>query len=624
MGVLAIIVILTLISFADLSAGRETLSFFTHAPSNFYRDNASVLTIVFFVVTALFSFRLPGLILLLFSQLALTFEWFRAGIVLLSLGIFITIWKHNAVPKEDLQHSYSLFLVIVLVGSIFRLYALNLIPNEFEGELSPYTAGATGNWFMANKGVAGPWAPLGLLYYPPIWLATELFGTTLFSLRISSAWVGILTFIPLFLFAREAFGTRVALIACLLFAFNPLHIGWSRTDVHPHGVTVWPAMLIGFFFLRAYKTDQIHYWILLALSMGLTWHQYPSGQSFVVAPCLALFCLRVLSKRTSWRGELSIAFGVLLWFLGLPVSCYLADGVLEFKNPFTLTTERASWGQKPEVDYVVNKTINNFSDVVKGIFIKVPYLFHQDFLPEYPPLPQTTVPALLVPFFVFGLILLLKRAGSLETVLVISLILAALAPGILSERAYPKRLSVLFPLIDVVGAVGIATLLRGFSFRIIVPVLIVGGLFLSEVTWSSWFVNKWGKSFEEQVVEELSKKIKPGTIIIGRLWESYLEGKLFYLLLDDLRKIPDVAYVRLTREDKYPYNFNDLLQREHNSWTYKWTNLPQYPLQRWKKIIFLMQRGQPWDEELYNKLLTDCQKKEDFEKLVIFECDVIE
>lgn len=624
MGVLAIIVILTFISFIDLSAGRETLSFFTHAPSGFYRDNVSVLTIVFFVIAALFSFRLPGLVLLLFGQLAFTFEWFGAGIVLLSLGSLITIWKHNVAPKESLQYSYILFLVIVLVGSIFRLYALNLIPNEFEGELSPYSAGATGNWFMANKGVAGPWAPLGLLYYPPIWLATELFGTTLFSLRISSAWVGILTFIPFYLFVREAFGTRVALIACLLFAFNPLHIGWSRTDVHPHGVTVWPAMLIGFFFLRAYKTDRIHYWILLALSMGLTWHQYPSGQSFVAAPCLALFCLRVFAKRTSWRGELSVAFGVLLWFLGLPVSHYLADGSLEFKNPFTLTTVRASWGEKPAVDHVINKTINNFSDVVEGIFTKVPYLFHQDFLPEYLPLPQTTVPALLVPFFVFGFILLLKRGRSLETVLVLSLILAALAPGILSERAYPKRLSVLFPLIDVVGAVGIATLLRGFSFRIIAPVLFLGGLFLSEVTWSSWFVNKWGKSFEEHVVDQVSKKITPGTIITGRLWESYLEGKLFYLLLDDLRKIPNVAYVRLTHEDKYPFDFYNLLQREHNSWTYKWTELPQYPLQRWKKMIFLMQRGQPWDEEIYKMLLSECQKIVHLESLVIFECKIQE
>ncbi len=622
MGVLFVLVLLTFLSFLDIQAGRETLSFLSHSPSLFYRENVEVLTIVFFIIAGIISFRFVGVVLLLFSQLAFVFSWVNTGIILLVFGIVITLWKHTFKEDSELKGTNLFLILIVTLGAIFRLYALNFIPNEFEGELACYSAGATGNWFAANKGLAGPWAPLGLLYYPPIWVASEIFGSTLYAIRVSSAWVGILTFIPLFLFVREAFGVRVALLSCLIFVFDPLHIGWSRTDVHPHGVTAWPAFFLGYFFLKAWKTDSFMFWAFVALTMGLTWHQYPSGQSFVVAPILVLTILRLTSKRISWRAELAIFSGIALWLLGLPASYYFADGILEFKNPFTLTTSRASWGEEASSMYVIEKAASHMVDVVQGIFIKVPYLFHQDFLPEYLPLPQTTVPALLVPFFVFGFILILKRGKKVESIILISLILASLAPGILSSHAYPKRFSVFFPLIDILAAVGLVTVFSNLPRKLVSVVIFIGVIFWSEVTWSSWFVNKWGKSFEEYAAEEIKKRLEPGTILAVRAWESYLEAKLLYLLLDKLEETENLGYLRIRKEDPFPYDYKELLLREYNLWPYLWTNIPKYKEGSWSKVVFIKQRGEPWDDKILSTLQSKCENSIFMEKLVILDCKI--
>lgn len=620
MGVLLVLVILTIISFLDIQAGRETLSFLSHKPSFFYRENVEVLSIVFFLITAIVSFRYFGVVLLVLSQLAFVSSWINTGIILLVLGVGLSFWKYSFKENSELKGTNLFLILIVTLGAIFRLYALNFIPNEFEGELACYSAGATGNWFAANKGLMGPWAPLGLLYYPPIWVATEIFGSTLYAIRVSSAWVGILTFIPLFLFVREGFGVRTALLSCLIFAFDPLHIGWSRTDVHPHGVTAWPALLLGYFFLKAYKSDTWKYWVLVALTMGLTWHQYPSGQSFVVAPILALILLRLTSKRVSWRGECALTLGLALWFLGLPLSYYFADGILEFNNPFTLTTSRASWGEEASYLYVIEKAANHIADILQGIFIKVPYLFHQDFLPEYLPLPHTTIPALLVPFLVFGLVLIFKNGKKPQSVILLSLIIASLAPGILSSHAYPKRFSVFFPLIDIVASVGLVTILSSLPRKLVSVIIFIGVIFWSEITWSSWFVNKWGKSFEEYAVEEIKKRLEPGTILAVRAWESYLEAKLLYLLVDKFKETENLGYLRIRKEDSFPYHYQDLLQREYNLWPYLWTNIPQYQGVNWSKVVFIQQRGDPWDDQILNSLQSKCENSVFMERLVVLDC----
>jgi Dolichyl-phosphate-mannose-protein mannosyltransferase len=360
----------------------------------------------------------------------------------------------------------TLLALVCLVGLVFRMYALNYNFDSFEGELSNYAASATSipGMVLANRGF-GAWAPLGLLYYLPIYLTTKLFGVTLVALRLSSAIVGIFTIPLLYLFGRKIAGKEAALLAALLLALNHQHIGWGRTDIHPHGVTTWPTLVLCVVFLRACATRHVTDFILLVLAMGLTWHQYPSGQSAVAIPFIAsgiyfLFNRGKLPFR--WSQSTWLILGAALWFIGLPLSYYYADGKFVLDNPFNLTGPRALWGgldgeqgSLHRAVIVTRIAIEHLGNVIEGIFYHARYLFHQDFIAEVYEMYPRTLPWLMTPFMFAGLVYLVRSAYRLEVAVLLSWVIAAIVPGILSEQAYPKRLSTLFPALDLITAIGI-------------------------------------------------------------------------------------------------------------------------------------------------------------------------
>ena len=64
----------------------------------------------------------------------------------------------------------------------------------------------------------------------------------------------------------------------------------------------------------------------------------------------------------------------------------------------------------------------------------------------------------------------------------------------------------------------------------------------------------------------------------------------------------------------------ELLRREYDLWPYLWTNIPKYNDVKFSKVIFVNQKGDPWDESLYRKLTQDCGSAYYMEKVVIMEC----
>jgi hypothetical protein len=151
--------------------------------------------------------------------------------------------KSNLLPQNSSESSsenlsgidFLLLMGIFALGLFFRTYALNQITHGFDGELACYMAGATSlkGMLLANEGIHGPWAPLGVLYYLPMYVTTKFLGTTLLAVRLSSALVGLLTIFPLFVLVWMIAGKRAGLFAAFLFALDCLHIGWSYNVAYP-------------------------------------------------------------------------------------------------------------------------------------------------------------------------------------------------------------------------------------------------------------------------------------------------------------------------------------------------------------------------------------------------------
>jgi hypothetical protein len=406
----------------------------------------------------------------------------------------------------------------------------------------------------ANKGYAGPWAPLGILYYLPIYLTTSVFGVNLHALRLSSAVVGIATIPLVYLLANKIAGRGAGLFAAALFSLDCLHIGWSRTDVHPHGVTTWPTLLMCFFLLRAAETKKLSWAIAVAAMMGLSWHQYPSGQSAVAIPLIAIG-LSFIFNRGSFplrRAQLFVvALGVALWAIGLPLSYYPVDGQIKFLNPFTLTGPRALWGSEGEpvsawqmALFVALKSLRHFCDFIQGVFFRVPYLFHQEWLPYNPPLLPRSVPWFVASLSVVAAGIMIRQRRRFESAVLCGWFVAAVLPGILSEHAYPKRMSTVYPLLDILAGVAFAFILThlkqcrrkvgGFVGSTLAVIAVLSLTAYSTFLWFSGTHFKYAPPPEIAMARELEQTITPGTIVVAGLGGGYEPGKFLYLMLDHL------------------------------------------------------------------------------------------
>lgn len=513
--------------------------------------------------------------------------------------------------------------VIFLIAMVLRMYALNFIANSFDGELSPYSAGATSlqGMFFANRGVSGPWAPLGLLYYLPIYFTTTFFGTTLVALRLSSAIVGLLTLPLIYILGTRIGGKLSGHLAAALFAVNCLHIGWSRTDVHPHGVTTWPTVLMCWCLLKAYDSRSIVWSSAVAVLMGLSWHQYPSGQTAVVAPIIAISWYAIANRGSLPipRAHLVLILGGIgLWVIGLPSSYYFADGRFEIQNVFTLTGPRASWGgvESPSIfttlQVVVTTSIKHLGDVFQGLFYRQPYFFHQEWVPLVSSSFARTIVWMAMPFVVLGSIVLLRQFRRFESAVMGSWLIVALLPGILSANAYPKRLSTFFPALDVIAAIGLASLVyfvssgnRIWARRLAISSICVAFasyfLFLTNVWFSGRFW-RYGEPSEVRVAAQMAEVITPGTIVIADLNRGYEPGKSLYLLLDHLvdpRNRPNLwlsvgtSHLKGLVED--PLRGAAMFT---STWPYLWTKLrgqiaETASFSGWSRVVFMIQTGTP-------------------------------
>lgn len=507
---------------------------------------------------------------------------------------------------------------VSVVALVYRMYALNHNLDYFEGELSSYSAGATHltGMFVANRGF-GAWAPLGLLYYIPIYITTELYGITLLALRLSSAVVGIFTIPALYFFGKRVAGKEAGLLAAFLLALNTQHVGWGRTDIHPHGVTTWPALLVGITFLRAVETKRVVDYILLVLAMALTWHQYPSGQSAVAIPIFATGIYWLLNRGKlpfRWYNSIWIMLGAALWFIGLPLSYYYPEGRWLTGNPFNLTGPRALWGGLDEHTGTLERTlviaetaILHLWNVIEAIFFKARHIFHQDFLAEVHAMEPRTYPWLLTPFMVVALIMLVRTAYRLEVAVLLSWIVVAILPGILSEQAYPKRLSTLFPALDLVGAIGIIfalTYIRRANLawrKLLAGASLSVGLFAYSAfearVWFSGIKPRFGEPPEIAATKEVAKHITPGTLVITELSMGYYTGKITYLLLGHLTdpaNRPNLWLISPRLEiQSYIQDPMKALQFEE-TWAYRCTKLRDQieetkATPAWKKLVFVLQ-----------------------------------
>ena len=576
---------------------------------------------------------LVALGLALVGQIFLLRWWLTIGVIFYVEAVMVIVAAH-LMGRRDGNESIggraagpptyweaATLLGIGVVAVVFRYFALNRVLYNFEGELAPFMAGATSleGMLLANIGWEGPWAPLGFLYYLPIWAMTFVDGSTVLAVRLGSAVIGVLTLIVVYLVVRDVLGRTAALWSAALLAVDTLQISWGRSDMHPHASTAWPGILLYGATVRALGTGSTGWYVAVMLLMGLSWHQYPSGQFVVIVPVIA-FAVHAWQNRgflrASWRQAVLIATGAGLWILGYPLASFLAVGETESVfvyisrlGPRVLGgSDDALYGGIQVRNLIVTVGRNSW-ELVLGLYTEVPRIFHQTVVPNMDGLAQRASPWVVVACAVVGLALCCLRIRERWSVPLLAMVLAGVLPAILSDEAWLKRASLLYVVVLIIAAIplsivtdGLSRLLGRKARRVAGGVLAVAFLLWSSIWGHLWFSGlklAYGVPAEVTIFERLDEHLEPDTLLIVSIWGDYIEGELVYLVRDSLAdRQPMALYITDPRHEEWPTLLarpQEALERlEPYLWYWAWLGIgdemPAVVKHRdWSRVVYLIE-----------------------------------
>jgi 4-amino-4-deoxy-L-arabinose transferase-like glycosyltransferase len=245
-----------------------------------------------------------------------------------ALGFFFftpTRLSRQNIPPIHRARAELWLIPILLLAAFLRLYQLQALPPGFHFDLAfnaldiaRLMQGDLRIFFPANTGRE----PL-FIYLQTV--PAFLIGLTPFALRLTSAFIGLVTIPILYGFAKSLFPSRaIGLLAALFGAISFWHIFFSRDGLRV--ILVVPLTLLFFWFLwlaiqRANRRD----FILSGTALALAFYTYPSARLLPIALLLLVgfaSWMQPKNARTLVVGALWSLFTAFLLLLPLAVYFY--------------------------------------------------------------------------------------------------------------------------------------------------------------------------------------------------------------------------------------------------------------------------------------------------------------
>ncbi|HEX9925082.1 MAG TPA: glycosyltransferase family 39 protein, partial [Anaerolineae bacterium] len=177
---------------------------------------------------------------------------------------------------ERRKYVYKLLpLTLVLLAAWLRLWQLNTIPPGFwfdEGHnaMDGMRIGETNSWPVFVEGNQGQ-EPL---FKYLLALATTVFGETIYSVRVVSAFLGTLSVALIYrwllaLFGSEARARGLAQLGMAGLATSFVYLVMTRVGYRAN--TLLPLLLLVYYlFWRGWQTGKIYFYLLAGAGLGLS------------------------------------------------------------------------------------------------------------------------------------------------------------------------------------------------------------------------------------------------------------------------------------------------------------------------------------------------------------------
>lgn len=259
-----------------------------------------------------------------------------------------------------------ILIIIMIVGSIIRLYHLTDVP---AGLLQDEAAMGYDAYSLALIGTDhhGAFLPISFQTFND-WMVhgfnyqlipfVGLFGLNIFSVRFAVAFLSIWTIVLIYLLGKELTGNEiVSLLASFLFSLSNFSVVNSRWAVAPNTVafSVTLGLYLFFFGLNRMEKRGI-FWAFSAVGFGLAFYNHPSLEAFLPLFLLGSILIVFFMKKTHPDKKLishSLLFLILFSIVALPL---VVDHI---RRPFTLTTRfnmvaAANYTANPFLSYIQN------------------------------------------------------------------------------------------------------------------------------------------------------------------------------------------------------------------------------------------------------------------------------
>lgn len=198
------------------------------------------------------------------------------------------------ISSKPLYQIIAIFLLALLLR-VFRLgeYPVGFHVDEVKVGWNALSILKTfrddqGNFLPLYYNTFGDYRPTGIFYLSIP--AIAIFGNTIFAVRITSALIGALTIIPLYLLSKELFKKdSVGVYSALILAVNPWHIETSRATSE--------VVISGFFIVLIIYLSIINKKIILNLfAIILSYFLYHSSRLLLPIYLTTLFLTKNINK----------------------------------------------------------------------------------------------------------------------------------------------------------------------------------------------------------------------------------------------------------------------------------------------------------------------------------------
>jgi 4-amino-4-deoxy-L-arabinose transferase-like glycosyltransferase len=260
--------------------------------------------------------------LLLWQLKSLTYQGYMAAqwvIVIVIFAIVAGIWDRRrqinlspTISRSDILWMTGLLMVGIIVGA----YNLQGLPDTLMGDEGSFWTAARD---IANGEFAPPIFANGVYTFPILssigqaW-ALELFGINLWGWRFGSVLSGVITIIPLYLLARDAFDRKVAIASCAALIFSPYFLAFARLGYNNVQSLFITTLALYFLYLGLQRSSNF-YLFLAGCAAGLGFYTYFAARSALLIAILFIGFLwigRKIKFRAAVHAGILLSLGAIL------------------------------------------------------------------------------------------------------------------------------------------------------------------------------------------------------------------------------------------------------------------------------------------------------------------------